>query len=495
MKRKQKLCVCMLVICTIAASLFTGCGKKNTSTTPDEATTNEVATDEATNDETATEDGATAETAPAEDFTASIVWADMFGDQEGALTVMPGTTAWSLTFENLYGSYTISGTYAEDGTMTCTDDAGMADFLPLDAIYEAGEAVIKAFLSGETDFAAVSSDAQAGNSTAASDDFTAFTEVKTSGVLDHELTFAKLPDAYNTFDTQYKGTEMYIEYTTDVYGDGVTYDKFARVYLPYGYDPDDKDTKYNVLYLQHGNNCSPSNWFDLDVPTAQFKNLLDNIFDPEHGVMDSFIIVCPTYYLDIEKEDTLVAEGVIAGDGRYQGIPAMYHREVIEDLIPAVESQLNVYCTDFSEEGIKATRDHRAWGGFSRGAACTWYLFHHDFEYFTYWMPTSCTCLEEGVPLGQTGESEWTDEKAFDYVAEPIKAHPDLDFFIVAQSGDETDIPQMRTQMKYFIDQTDVFSYGLDREANNIYYTCGDFKHVQQCFPYYLYTAKDILFK
>ena len=76
--------------------------------------------------------------------------------------------------------------------------------------------------------------------------------------------------------------------------------------------------------------------------------------------MDPCIIVCPTYYLDIDKDDVTVEEGVIAGDGRYDGIPAMYHEEVVKDLIPAVESQLNVYCTDFSPEGIKATRDHRA---------------------------------------------------------------------------------------------------------------------------------------
>ncbi|MCR5082217.1 MAG: hypothetical protein K6B15_01950 [Parasporobacterium sp.] len=326
------------------------------------------------------------------------------------------------------------------------------------------------------------------------DDFTAFTQVKTEGVMDWELTFDKLPDAYNTYDTEYKGSTMYIEYTTDVYGDGVTYNKFARVYLPYCYDPNDTETKYNVLYLQHGNNCSPSNWFDLDIPSAHFQTLLDNIFDPEHGVMEPFIIVCPTYYLDIQKEDLMVDDGVIAGDGRYDGIPPMYHEEVIKDLIPAVESQLNVYCTDFSPEGIKATRDHRAWGGYSRGAACTWYLFNHDFEYFTYWLPTSCNCLPEGVELGKP-DTEWTDEKAYEYVTEPIIAHPDLDFFIIAQSGDETDIPMMRTQMNYFAQQEGILSYGLDRQENNFYYTCGDFKHVMQYMAYYLYTAKDILFK
>ena len=34
-----------------------------------------------------------------------------------------------------------------------------------------------------------------------------------------------------------KGTIERIDYTTDVYEDGVTYSKYCNVYLPYGYDP------------------------------------------------------------------------------------------------------------------------------------------------------------------------------------------------------------------------------------------------------------------
>ena len=474
MKNHKRIWICLLALCMILGTALSGCNDQATGSTPPVDPTQPVG--------------------PSPDFTTGIVWADMFGDQEGALTIMPDTKEWSLSYENPYGSHKISGTYAEDGSMTCTDDAGEGQYLPLDAIYAAGEEVIKAFLNARQTFPPVSTGNQ-GEGGSISADFDAFTEIKTSGVLNHELTFTKLPDAYNTFDTQHKGSNIFIEYTTDVYGDGVTYNKFARVYLPYGYDPDDKDTKYNVLYLQHGNNCTPSSLFDLKLPTADFKTLLDNMFDPEHGVMDPFIIVCPTYYFDIEKDAISAADDAPAGDGRFEEIPAMYHREVVEDLIPAVESQLNVYCSDFSEEGIKATRDHRAWGGFSRGSMCTWYLFHHDLEYFTYWMPTSANCLEEGVALGSEHTGQWTDEKAFAYVSEPIKAHPELDFFIIAQSGDETDATAMRTQMKYFIDQTDVFSYGLDREENNIYYTCSDFKHMEHYFPYYIYTAKDILFK
>lgn len=45
-----------------------------------------------------------------------------------------------------------------------------------------------------------------------------------------------------------KGTIEHVDYTTDVYEDGVTYSKYCNVYLPYGYDANDIETKYNVLY-------------------------------------------------------------------------------------------------------------------------------------------------------------------------------------------------------------------------------------------------------
>nr|MCR5083843.1 hypothetical protein [Parasporobacterium sp.] len=78
-----------------------------------------------------------------EDFSSEIVWDDMFGEQPGTLTVKPASSEWVLEFENTYGKYTISGTYGDDGTMTCTDDAGMGTFLPFDEIFAAGEPVIK----------------------------------------------------------------------------------------------------------------------------------------------------------------------------------------------------------------------------------------------------------------------------------------------------------------------------------------------------------------
>lgn len=321
-------------------------------------------------------------------------------------------------------------------------------------------------------------------------DFTTFTTITTTDVLDFPLEFTLLPDAYNTHEPEHKGTDVVIRYTTDVYENGVTYDKFARVYLPYGYDANDKDKKYNVIYFQHGHQGSPNEFFDHVIKSANVMNLFDNMFDPDKQVMEPCIIVCPTFYLEYDENKYVTPGDNPAGDGRYEGIPGNYYKEVVEDLIPAVESQFNVYCEDFSAEGIKATRDHRAWAGYSRGSVCTWYMFHNNLEYFRWFMPMSAECRAEGALLSTV----WTNEEAFQYIREAIDSHPDLPFFIFAASGGKNDAPGMRTQMKYFSEQTDTFSYGLDVSENNFYYTCSEFNHNDLYFPFYLYNARDVLF-
>jgi len=329
-------------------------------------------------------------------------------------------------------------------------------------------------------------------------DFSEITTVTTEGVLDFPLTFELLPETYSLVPAEYEGTSMIIHYTTDAYEDGVTYDKFARVYLPYGYDPDDTETKYNILYYQHPNAGTPNSLFDKTFAspgraTANTLNMLNNMFEGEHAVLDKYIIVCPTFYFDLAEDMTdRVPDDQPAGDGFTSedgtSIPANYYLEVVEDLIPAVESQLNVYCTDFSDEGIRETREHRAFAGYSRGSMYTWNIFHFDLPYFKYFMPMSAQCCPYG-------NREASDEEVYQFLKEAIDSNPELDFFIFAASGGEKDAPQMRTQMKYLIGQTDTFSYGLDTEANNIYYTCSEFMHVDQYVPYYLYNARDVLFK
>ena len=330
-------------------------------------------------------------------------------------------------------------------------------------------------------------------------DFDNFQTVITPGILGEDMVFDVMPEGYNYYPTEHKGTIERLYYTTDAYDDGETYTKYVTVYLPYGYDPEDKDTRYNVLYFQHGNASSPNALWDAGVPKFNSLNMIDNMFDPDHQLMDPMIIISPTYYFDCDETmlHTDPADGP-AGDSRYEGIAGNFYREIVEDLIPQIESRYNVYCEDFSEEGIKASRDHRAFSGYSRGSCCTWYVMHHDMEYFGYFMPMSANILPEGKGIGGDSEEDiFTPEDAYGYIKEALDANPDLDVFVFATAGGEKDGAgqNMIPQMQCFYDHPETFSYGLDPEENNFYFALSEFRHMDLVMPYTLYNARNILFK
>lgn len=208
-------------------------------------------------------------------------------------------------------------------------------------------------------------------------------------VIDHDTSFVKYGEI-NSGKTEKKGTFHRVEYTTDAYEDGVVYEKYCNVYLPYGYDAPDTDKKYNVVYFQHGHTGDPDVFLDKRV-----NYYFDNLFASEK--VDPVIIVFTTYYMDPEGDaaERKKSGNVPAGDGMWADLPGNFYLEVVEDIIPAVESRYNTYTERFDAEGLKASRDHRAFTGYSRGAACTWYMFHHSLEYFKWFSPMSCHCFAE----------------------------------------------------------------------------------------------------
>lgn len=70
--------------------------------------------------------------------------------------------------------------------------------------------------------------------------------------------------------------------------------KRCSIYLPAGYDENDKDTKYNVLYLLHGVGGNRFEWLDGNE-IAQGNFIISNIFDNliANGDIDPLIIVFP----------------------------------------------------------------------------------------------------------------------------------------------------------------------------------------------------------
>lgn len=66
----------------------------------------------------------------------------------------------------------------------------------------------------------------------------------------------------------------------------------------------------------------------------------------------------------------------------------------MNDLIPAVESKYSTWAASTDASGLAASRDHRAFGGFSMGSVNTWRAFEHCLDYFRYFAPSS------GGPIG-----------------------------------------------------------------------------------------------
>ena len=183
--------------------------------------------------------------------------------------------------------------------------------------------------------------------------------------------------------------------------------KEAWVYLPYGYS---EDQKYNVFYLSHGGWSNETTVMGTDQNPNSFKYVIDHAI--EDGKIQPLIIVLPTYNNTSGKDSGDYSLALQLTD--------QFHNELVNDLIPAVEGKYSTYAENTSLEGIKASRDHRGFGGFSMGSVNTWCTFRYALDYFRYFMPMSGSYSTDG-----------------EYMAELVKesGHDSDDFFIFAASG------------------------------------------------------------
>ena len=139
-------------------------------------------------------------------------------------------------------------------------------------------------------------------------------------------------------DVNFRGTIKRIE-DSSVNSDNEQIEKYANVYLPYGYDSADSEKRYNILYLMHGGGGSPDAWLDC----SWVKNMLDCSI--HSGKVEPLIVVFPTYYNEINP---VVEMGKI--DTERQRI-LFFQKELVHNLIPAVESQFHTYADTVTEDG------------------------------------------------------------------------------------------------------------------------------------------------
>jgi hypothetical protein len=165
-----------------------------------------------------------------------------------------------------------------------------------------------------------------------------------------------------------------------VRGDAIT--KKCCVYLPRGYDENDKSKRYNVLYLLHGVGGSRFEWLNggyvnRDV-SAVYNHagddcvnngrnyVLCNIFDHliANGEIEPMIVVLPDGRSSHDWTDCTF-------NTRGTNILGFYYfdYELRYDLIPFIESEFNTLADikDTSCGGIEYNRLHRAIGGLSMG--------------------------------------------------------------------------------------------------------------------------------
>lgn len=182
-----------------------------------------------------------------------------------------------------------------------------------------------------------------------------------------------VPSAYLSA-AQHGGSVQRIEYDSMDYAEsGDPVKKQAYVYLPYGYDEDDADTRYNILYLMHGWGGHAGEYFEY----ANIKNIFDNMI--ANGDIEPLIVVSATFYHENSSTDFGSSEDALRA----------FHNDFEKHLMPAVEGQFHTYAKSTSDEDLKASRDHRAFGGFSLGSVTTWLQFCYNYDYIRYFLPMS----------------------------------------------------------------------------------------------------------
>ena len=251
------------------------------------------------------------------------------------------------------------------------------------------------------------------------------------------------PSAYAE-EAEHRGRVERIDYDTRDYAEGTgrTRTNTAYVYLPYGYD-ENTAQRYNVIYLVHGHYGTAATTFE-EADGLQRK-VLDHMM--ENGDCAPTIVVSPSYNYGQPTPNYVDA------DPYCRALPT----ELVNDLIPLLETRYRTYLTSPDAAGIEASRSHRAIGGFSMGGVTTWYAMAETFSAFKYYLPMSGDCWSLGAFAGMNRP-----EATANYLAGIVRQSPyAADFYIWAASGtSDSAYSEILLQVRGMAQLTDIF--GLD---------------------------------
>ncbi len=283
---------------------------------------------------------------------------------------------------------------------------------------------------------------------------------------------------YQYHDVHFRGTIERVTYRT-AGPEGGPRDKYANVYLPYGYDPADKEKKYDILYLMHGGGGNPDAWLDC----CKVKNMLDYCIDAK--VAQPLIVVFPSYY-----KDAVCRVG--APDPAAERLQTKdFLPELTSELLPAVESRYKGYAGSTSDEDLRAARAHRGFGGFSMGSCTTWFVFLHKLAYFRTLVPLSGDCWEL-EPRGGATRAQETAALLHD-----AAAASGLDYRIFAATGTaDAAFAAMTPQIESMKAYPDTFQFSEDPAVGNCHYQTAEGEvHAYEAVYNYLFTYLPDLFR
>lgn len=281
--------------------------------------------------------------------------------------------------------------------------------------------------------------------------------------------FKFLPEEYR-IKNEKQGRIESLEYKVENL-DGSNNMKHLNVYLPYGYDDTNKNKKYNVLYIMHGGGEDENLLFGGPGKNTELKNILDNMISK--GDIEPIIVATPTFYgLKNNLKNNEKLSCVETLDHSIPIVEAEYfYDELINDLIPFLETKYNTYTKSTNKEDLKASREHRAFGGFSMGSVTTWCTFINGLDYFKYFIPLSGDCWA----LAQKAEGKMAKETA-EYLGKVVKnsGYTTKDYYLFCASGDlDIAYPNMKPQIDAMKELKDSFIYSSNINEGNFYFIEG----------------------
>ncbi|MBQ6814024.1 MAG: hypothetical protein IJP13_00630 [Lachnospiraceae bacterium] len=289
-------------------------------------------------------------------------------------------------------------------------------------------------------------------------------------------TLMRVPDGYLKVIEE-KGTVTTITYDATLI-DGSVITKTAYVYLPYGYD---ENKQYDIIYCLHGGEGDTKAYLGTDASPGNVKRMLDNMI--ANGDIKPIIAVAPTYYAD-RSESAAMGKAI-------SRIEYFTENELVKELIPAVEGQFSTYAETTDLEGIKASREHRAYTGFSMGSLSTWYTFLNASDYFYYYMPMSGDCWINGGS-NASGAARKLEQYCQD------KGYDGDEFFIFAVTGsDDIAYAAMNSQIDNMKKISPTFRFTDDgsNEKNIVFMVEPKATHSFAFLPIYMYNGLQMFFK